>query len=141
VLRLRPAAVRRLEIRTRTQELAALRTHGHWQLDGAPASPGVSDALDGLVAALTDLRAVDAFRPGDRTALGIDPPEVTITLRTARRERRLRLGAPNASGSAFYAEREGHPRIFLVGTGVLSAIDRVFYQRDLARTPPAPGAS
>jgi len=34
-----------------------------------------------------------------------------------------------------YAERPGHPRIFLVGTGLLSALERVFYQADqLART-------
>jgi hypothetical protein len=137
VLRLRPASVKRLEIRTRTRELAAVHTPSGWQLDGAPASAGVSDALDGLVEALAELRAVDAFRPGDRTALGIDTPDVTITLRTGRRERRLRLGASNASGSALYAERDGHPRVFLVGAGVLSAIERVFYQRDLATPPPA----
>jgi hypothetical protein len=40
---------------------------------------------------------------------------------------------PNAAGSALYVEREGHPRVFLVGSGLLSAIDRVFYQQDLER--------
>ena len=76
--------------------------------------------------------------PSGRSAvaqLGLDPPTATITLRTAHRQVVLRLGAPNASGGSVYAERPGHPRIFLVGTGLLSALERVFYQADqLTRT-------
>jgi len=38
-------------------------------------------------------------------------------------------------------ERDGHPRAFLVGTGLLSSLERVFYQRDLAASPEAGAAA
>ena len=136
VLRVPAAAVREIALRGATRELVAVRAPGGWRLDGRPATAGQREALDALVETLVGLRAVDAFRPGDRTALGLDPPAATIAVQTDRRTRMLRLGAPNAGGSALYAEREGHPRVFLVGAGLLSAIDRVFYQRGLATPDP-----
>ena len=108
-----------------------MRSGNGWLLDGRPATATAADALDTLVETLAGLRALDAFRPGDREALGLDPPQATITVRTRRGAQRLRLGTLNAAGSALYAERDGHPRAFLAGTGLLSALERVFYQRDL----------
>lgn len=131
VLRVRAAAVREIVLQGATRQLVAVRTAAGWRLDDQPATPGQAEALEALVETLVGLRALDAFRTGDRAALGLDPPAATVVVRTDRRKRTLRIGAPNASGSALYAEREGHPRVFLVGTGLLSAIDRVFYQRGL----------
>jgi hypothetical protein len=139
VLRVRPASVRAVEVRAGKRRLVAARTSQGWQLDGKPAAPGAAEALDALVATLGQLRAVDAFRPRDRGPLGLDPPAGTITVRTGHRELTLRLGAPTASGGAFYAERAGHPRVFLVGAGFMSAIERAFYQRDVAAKPDAQG--
>ena len=136
VLRVPAAAVREIALRGATRELVAVRTPDGWRLAGRPATAGQGEALDTLVETLVALRAIDAFRPGDRAALGLDPPAATIAVRTDRGTRTLRLGAPNAGGGALYAEREGHPRVFLVGTGLLSAIDRVFYQRGLATSDP-----
>lgn len=130
VLRVRAASVRAVEVRAGEHQVAAVRAADGWRLDGGPASPGAVDALDTLVATLAELRAVDAFRPERGAQLGLDPPTATITLGTARRRIVLRLGAPNASGGSVYAERPGHPRIFLVGTGLLSALERLFYQTD-----------
>jgi hypothetical protein len=137
VLRVRAGAVREVTLRGATRELVAARTPDGWRLDGRPATAGQGEALDALVETLVGLRAVDAFRPGDRAAVGLDPPAATITVRTDRRTRTLQLGMPNAAGSAVYAERAGHPRVFLVGTGLLSAIDRVFYQREVGEKPSA----
>jgi hypothetical protein len=135
VLRVRAASVRAVELRAGDHQVAAVRAPGGWQLDDRPAPPGAVDALDTLVTTLADLRAVDAFRPERGAQLGLDPPTATIALRTAHRQIVLQLGAPNASGGSVYAERQGHPRIFLVGTGLLSALERVFYQADqLTRT-------
>ena len=111
-----------------------------WVLDGRPATAPAAEALDALAETLASVRALDAFRPGDRQALGLDPARATVTVRTRRGDQRLRLGATNASGGALYVERDGHPRAFLVGTGLLSSLDRVFYQRDLATSPEAPEA-
>ena len=128
VLRVRPAAVRSVELRSGERHVVAVRAPGGWRLDGRPAPAGAAEALDGLVETLARLRAVDAFRPERGAELGLDPPAATIAVRTAHREFTLRLGAPNASGGSFYAERAGHPRVFLVGMGLLSTIERVFYQ-------------
>jgi hypothetical protein len=131
VLRITAGDVREIELHGGTRHLVAVRTPAGWRLDDRPATPAQAEALDALVATLAGLRAVDAFRTGDRAALGLEPPVATLAVRTARRTRTLRLGKPNAAASALYAEREGHPRVFLIGTGLLSAIDRVFYQRDV----------
>ncbi len=135
VLRLRAGAVRGVELRGATRTLAARRSDDGWSLDGQPATTAQTEALDALVETLVGLRAIDAFRTRDRATLGLDPPAATIAVRTERETRTLRLGVPNAAGSALYVEREGHPRVFLVGTGLLSAIDRVFYQRGLSKPP------
>jgi len=126
-LHLRPAAVRAIEVEAGTRQLSATRSPEGWLLDGRPATATAAEALD-------------AFRPGDRQALGLEPARATLTVRTGRGDQRLRLGATNASGSALYVERDGHPRAFLVGTGLLSSLERVFYQRDLAASPEKPEA-
>ena len=127
-----PIAVRRVELVGGAGQLTAVRTTSGWEVDGRPADEPTVEALDALVTTLAGLRALDAFRPGDRTALGLDPPAATLAVFTDRRERRLALGTPNAAGNGLYVERLGHPRVFVVGTGMLSAIDRVFYQQRLA---------
>jgi len=135
VLRAHARAVREITLRGATRELVAARSPSGWELDGRPATAGQAEALDALVHALVTLRGIDAFRPRDRVAIGLDPPAATIVVRTNHRTRTLNLGTPNAAGSAVYIERAGHPRVFLVGTGLLSSIDRVFYQRQVAAQP------
>jgi hypothetical protein len=44
---------------------------------------------------------------------------------------RLVLGDANAGGSAIYVRRSGDPRVFQVGTGLLTTLDRVFYRRSV----------
>jgi hypothetical protein len=131
LLRLRPSAVRAIEVEAGASRLSATRSPDGWVLDGRSATATAAEALDALAEALANARALDAFRPGDRQALGLDPARAVVTVRTRSGDQRLRLGTTNASGGALYVERDGHPRAFLVGTGLLSALERVFYQRDL----------
>ena len=133
VLRVRPERVRRVELVGGARP-ADRGTHDVGLGGGRPRrrTSRPSRPSTRWWTTLAGLRALDAFRPGDRTALGLDPPAATLAVFTDRRERRLALGTPNAAGNGLYVERLGHPRVFVVGTGMLSAIDRVFYQQRLA---------
>src|SRR5262249_56401396 len=80
VLRVRAGAVRELEIEAGPRRLRAARSGSGWVLDGSPATAAAADALDTLVSTLAGLRAVDAFRPGDRQGLRPRAPPALITL-------------------------------------------------------------
>ena len=129
VLPVAPAAVRAVVVRYATVAVAAQRTDAGWAFDGRPASPRAAEALDALVAQLARLRAVDAFRAGDLAQFGLAPPEGAITVTTASGARSVALGRFSTTGGAIYARREGHPRVFLLGAGLLSSIERVRFQR------------
>jgi hypothetical protein len=128
-------SVRQIDVALGERRFTARRTDAGWELDGRPAGPGAAAALDDLLLGLVDLRAVDVFRPRDGSTFGLDVPRATITLHTARGTRRVAVGGANVAGSAFYARREGSPRVVQVGTLILSRIERVFFQRD---RPPGP---
>lgn len=126
------AAVREVAVEMGDRRFAARRSAGSWELDGAPASQGAAAALDDLVDTLAHLRAIDVFRPRDGASFGLDQPTAVVTLTTRLRTRRVVVGSANAAGSAFYARRDGSPRVVQIGAGVLSQLERVFYQRDRA---------
>ena len=84
ILRLRPAAVRAIEVDAGTRRLSATRSPEGWVLDGRPATAAAAEALDALAETLASVRAVDAFRPGDRQSLGLDPARAMLTVRTRR---------------------------------------------------------
>ena len=131
----RAASVRAVELAPKRHQVAAVRA-GRLALDDpARATPARSSALDTLVTTLAELRAVDAFRP-ERGASS-DSTRPPPRSRSAPRIARSCCGSArrNASGGSVSRRASGHPRIFLVGTGLLSALERVFYQADqLART-------
>jgi len=120
-------AVQGVDVALGERRFTARRTAGTWELDGRPASPHAAAALDDLVEALVALRAVDVFRGRDAGSYGFDRPEGTLTLHTARGIRRVVLAGLNAAGSALYAQRIGDPRVLLVGTLLLTEIERIFY--------------
>lgn len=127
VLRVAPPRVQALEVALEGRGFNARRTPDGWEVDGRATPDVATEALDDLVAMLADLRAVDAFRPRDPGSYGLDHPRGSIGVATARRVRRLVLGDFNAGRSALYARRDGDRRVVLVGTLLLSAIERVFY--------------
>jgi uncharacterized protein YgbK (DUF1537 family) len=129
VLPVAAAAVRGVAVRWASVGFAAERTAGGWRFDGRAASPAAAQALDALVAQLARLRAVDAFRADDLAQFGLAPAEGAIVLTTGAGVRRLDLGRFTTTGGALYARREGHPRVFLVGSGLLSSLERVRFQR------------
>ena len=122
--------VQRIEVDAATRRVMAERAGAAWRVDAALASPALQAALDSLVDELAGLRAVDAFRPTDLTALGLDPPALTIVVTTARGTQRLEVGSLNAAGSTFYARRDGHARVLQLGVYVLELIRRVVDARD-----------
>lgn len=117
------------------RRFTARRTGQGWDLDGRPAGARSEEALSDLLSGLVDLRAVDVFRPRDTASYGLDRPRATIELETGRGVRRLVIGDLNAAGSAFYARREGDPRVLQIGTLVLAGVERVFFTRDGAGQP------
>ena len=130
ILRVRPAAVDRLAVSLDERRFAARRAAGGWEIDGRPASPAAAAALEDLVQSLVSLRAVDVFRSRDASAYGLDRPQATIVVETPRGRRQVTLGALNAAGSTVYARRDNDPRIFQLGTHLLTQLQRVLYARD-----------
>jgi hypothetical protein len=130
-----PAAVHALDIVLDARRLSAERRPGGWEIDGKAGSAATAAALDDLVETLARLRALDRFRSGDADAFGFAHPRAIVAVRTARRTRRLVLGATNAAGSALYARRDHDPRVLQVGIGLLSDLERVFYFRDQPQPP------
>ena len=130
VLGVAASVVRGIDAVLEGRRFSSRRGPSGWEIDGQPASRETSEALDDLLQALVDLRAVDVFRPRDAASYGLDSPRATLEVATGRGVRRLVIGAANAAGSAFYARREGSPRVVEVGTLLLSEIERVFFTRD-----------
>jgi hypothetical protein len=135
VVKMRPGAVDRLTITLADRRLDARRDDGGWVVDGRPSGPALGEALDDLVEVLTGLRAVDRFRAEDDAPYGLDDSPGTLEIVGGGRPTRLVLGRMNAAGSAVYARRDDSPRVLLLGAYILSAIDRVFYQRNHERDP------
>jgi len=126
-------SVRGVALELHGRHVASTRGARGWSVDGRPASPEAAAALGDLLDTLLALRAVDAFRAGHASAFGLDQPGGTITVVTPRGPRRLEVGELNAAGSAFYARRDGDPRVWQVGTLVLSDVERVFYATAASR--------
>ncbi len=122
-------AVLSLEVAWEGRRLAARRAARGWEVDGEAAGEATAAALDDLVAALVDLRALDVFRPHDAAGYGLDNPHGTVVLGRGARLDRLVIGGLNAAGSAYYARREGDARVLQVGTGLDSVLERVLYTR------------
>jgi hypothetical protein len=131
-------AVREIEVTLGERRFLARRAVAGWEIDGKPASAGTAEALEDLAASVAGLRAVDVFRPRDASSFGFERAHATIRVVTPTRARRVVIGAPNAAGTAFYARRDGDPRVMQVGSGLLSGLERVFFNRDGPR--PAPPA-
>jgi len=128
-----PRWVRGIEVELDGRHVASTRSARGWDVDGRPAATQTAEALGDLLDTLLALRAVDVFRAPDLAAFGLVRPRGTITVVTGRGPRRLLVGGLNAAGSAFYARRDGDPRVLQVGTLVLSEVDRVFYTMEAAR--------
>jgi hypothetical protein len=132
--------VSQLDFRLRDEDASFARRDGAWTADGTPATAGEAAAVDDLVALLVRLRAVDSFRTADLAQFAFDPPQATITLKASGRETVLQVGGFNSTGTTVYGRREGDPRVFQIGTQILSSMQAVLYQRKLAREGKAAAA-
>jgi hypothetical protein len=130
VFRTSEKGIRRMEVSIGDRRFVGERVPNGWRLDGAPAGPRTSDALQSLAAYLAELRAVDAFRTRDFAGFGLDPPAGVIVVTTGRGTTRLAIGTTNASASAVYARRDDQPRVLQLGSYLLAAIEHVPDGRD-----------
>jgi hypothetical protein len=117
VFRTSEKGIRRMEVSIGDRRFVGERVPDGWRLDGAPAGPRTSDALQSLAAYLAELRAVDAFRTRDFAGFGLDPPAGVIVVTTG-------------SASAVYARRDDQPRVLQLGSYLLAAIEHVPDGRD-----------
>ena len=131
VLRVVPARVRRIDVVAGNRRVVADRIAAGWQLGASPAPSAIGEALDALVDELTELRAVDAFRPGALAAYGLDPPSATIAVTSTHGTTRLALGSLNTAGSTLYARQDEHGRVLQVGVYLLDVLRRVLDATDV----------
>jgi len=122
--------VERVSATLRGRGFGAVRQGGDWRVDGAAVGAGATAALEDLVETLRELRAIDAFRTDDPGQFGFAEPQATIEVGTPAGSSRLLLGVFTPSAVAVYARLEGDPRVFQVGSHLLSAVERVLYLRD-----------
>lgn len=130
-------AVQRVEVSLDGRQVVTTATAAGWTIDGQALPPALNAAVDDLIDGLVHLRAIDQFRGASQQRFGLDAPRGVITVTSARRTVRLSLGAFTGSTAALYARRDRDPRVFLIGTYLLSQIERVFDRRDVP-APPAP---
>ena len=123
-------AGRGIDVVLEGRRFSARRRAEGWEIDGRRASAGTAEALDDLLTAVVGLRAVDSFRSRDAASFGLERPRGTVEVATARGARRLVIGDMNAGASALYARRLGDPRVLEVGTGFLTDLERIFFNRD-----------
>ena len=80
---------------------------------GAPANPHT------VYFAVHELAGLDAREPlevegSDRAPYGLDVPALTVTVETGPGTEQVYVGRETADGSAFYVQREGDPRLYVV---------------------------
>jgi hypothetical protein len=129
-----------IDFSLRDDHASLVRRDGAWQVDGRPANAGETAAIEDLVTFLTRLRAVDSFRSEDHSQFAFEPPQATITLEAPNHETTLEVGGFNSTGTTVYGRRADDPRVFQIGTQILSSMQAVLFQRKLATEATASGA-
>ena len=125
LVRLPRHAVRRVEVTLEGRHFLAHWRGTGWEVDGRPPSAAANIAVNDLVETLVTLRAVDQFRGEVQVSFGLTPPRGTVVIASDQREVRLSLGAFSSAVTTLYARRAGDPRVFQIGTYLLSQIARV----------------
>jgi hypothetical protein len=133
VVKVPAAAITAVEIALADGRARLVRTGTGWEVEGMPANEHLAAAVNDLVGLLVGLRAVDRFPDARDEPFGLDAPIGRVTVETPRRRVELALGHFNTSRSAVYARRDGQPRVLLIGSYLLEAMDRVFYRLHLER--------
>lgn len=101
----------------------------------------LSTTLTNQVSGLLDMRARRSFRPeaGDLTPYGLDEPQATIVVAARREEQVVRyelsLGDLTPTGTAYYVQRRGDPRVHLLSTATLDGLLRLLDSVPLPATP------
>lgn len=126
--------------------LRAHRSPSGWQVDevrlgpgASPAEPGtappsqqdVDQTLDALVREIAALPEIDRFSPDGKpmSDFGLDPPQATIALELASRERRtLEIGALTVTTAALYARVIPGEDVFQIGSLVFNNVAAALFR-------------
>jgi hypothetical protein len=118
-----------LELRRGTSFVRCRRSDGRWRVTD-PADRAVpSDLVAALVATLVQTPDVEVVAEDSARLdeFGLREPTSELTLRrSGHAPLRVRLGGVNPAGTAVYAQRDGSPRVFLIGLNVRYYEDLVF---------------
>ena len=116
VTRVKAAEITRLEIADVDGTTVLEKQDGRWQGTGDLADLD-ADAIDKLLSAFQDLRAIDFIdSPRDLAEYGLDEPRVTLTVTTSDSVEplALRIGADTASGRNTYVQLAGQASVLVV---------------------------
>jgi len=121
--------VEALEVRRAGSVVRCRRVDGRWQVSEPTGRPVSADLIEALVANLTQLPDVEVVAENSDALgeFGLQTPQSEIILQSAGQAAvSVRLGAQNPAGTAVYAQRDGSPRVFLIGLNVRYYEDLLF---------------
>lgn len=121
--------IQSIEVRRGDAVVRCRRVNGRWTVEEPPGGTVPSDLVAGLISNLTELPEVEvvAESPRDLTQFGLDPPVSDVILAPAAGPPiTLRLGKPNPSGTAVYAQRGTSNSVYLVGLNASYYEDLLF---------------
>jgi hypothetical protein len=121
--------IQSIEVRRGDAVVRCRRINGRWKVEEPSGGAVPSDLVAGLISNLTELPDVEvvAESPRDLTQFGLDASASQLILTPMTGPPiTLRLGRPNPSGTAVYAQRSTSNSVFLVGLNVSYYEDLLF---------------
>ena len=80
-------------------------------------------------------------RPGDLAQYGLDKPHVAVTCRLGSgASYNLTVGGKSFDGSAYYAQKQGDPKVYVISAVEVDGFDRTLSEPPI-KPSPQPGAS
>jgi hypothetical protein len=122
----------------RLERVKALTPKGEKKKDGDPAGEPIPEwrlmkprqaradatAVSGLVESLTGLAKTRTLEKADPKAVGLDRPQATVRLTTAKGERVLEIGAKVPTGSEVIVGVKGSRDAYVTSDAILSTLER-----------------
>lgn len=102
---------------------------GEWRIVGPIETPADTIEVSGFLNAFADLpidRVVEKEN-ADPKKYGIPSRDVTLKLKGTNRPIRILIGAENAVGRTFYAQKEGDPRVVLLPETLKSSLEKTLF--------------
>jgi hypothetical protein len=129
--------VQALQIVAADRTLRLVHEGAEWSIAGPPDVPADSAALSWPVGEVIHLEArlIVSDQISDLATYGLDVPALTLTIETREGAEQIRAGRVTPDGTAFYVQRQGDPRLYIVDHYV---IDNLFQWLDNPPYLPTP---